>query len=107
MSAATATATATATDTRKTVAAEAARLLSGIIDTLVPAKQGGEATPIERKNARVLLIIAYAAVAQGESCPMASLTVTMSDSSALPFKVWCARMLAVDTSGKAHAVSCR
>jgi hypothetical protein len=107
MSLATATATATATDSRKAIAAEATRLLSGIIDTLTPAKQGGEATTNERKNARVLLIVAYAAIAQGEPCPMASLTVTMSDSSALPFKVWCARALAVDLGGKSYAVSCK
>jgi hypothetical protein len=103
----TATATATATDNRKAAAAEASRVLSSIIETLIPTKQGGESTPIERKNARVLLIIAYASIAQGEPCPMASMTVTMSDHSALPFKVWCARILAVDTSGKAHAVSCK
>lgn len=103
-----ATATATATnDARKSAAAEATRLLTGIIDTLTPAKQGGEASSIERKNARVLVIIAYAALIQGEPSPMAGLSVTMSDYSALPFKVWASRLLSVDTNGKAYAIGCK
>lgn len=103
---ATDSATLSASASRKAQSVEAACVLSSIIETLTPAKKGGSASSLERKNARILLVIAYAAIAQGEPSPMAALSVKMSDGSALPFKIWCARTLNVDTTGKAYAVAC-
>lgn len=101
------TVTDSATDARKADALAARTLLSVLIHTLTPKKHGGDASAVERKNARVVVMVELAAILTSQPAPMAQFSIVLSDESALPFKVWASRIMSVDVGGKAYAVAAR
>lgn len=84
--------------------------LAMIVTTLAPAAHWADADPSDRPNraakvaARRVVVHAWADVDAGRVCPVARFTVTMSDGSALPFRVWAEGILGIREGGRAYGV---
>lgn len=87
-----------------------AATLSIIVRTLAPAAYWADFEPSERPSraekvaARRVIVHAWADIDAGRPNAVARFTVTMSDGSALPFKVWAEGILSIREGGKAYGV---
>lgn len=84
--------------------------LAIIVRTLAPAAYWNDFEPSERPSraekvaARRVVVHAWADVDAGRSNPVGRYTVTMSDGSALPFRVWAEGILSIREGGRAYGV---
>lgn len=92
-----------------TVSTDAATLAL-IVRTLAPASYWADFEASDRPSrsdkvaARRVIVHAWADVDAGRANPVGRYTVTMSDGSAMPFRLWAESVLGIREGGKAYGV---